>query len=38
MKEDCLSCGHSLSTDDNELFCTIKKELVKEDDACEDYN
>ncbi|MGX1266728.1 hypothetical protein RKD55_004672 [Rossellomorea marisflavi] len=38
MRKDCLTCGNSMSTDENELFCNIKEEFVKEDDSCEDYN
>lgn len=38
MKNDCLSCGHSFSTDENRLVCTLKNETVKDDDHCEDHN
>ena len=41
MKEapkDCLSCGQSMVTDDDKLFCVVKEEIVEEDNVCSDYN
>lgn len=35
---DCFSCGHSGVTEDNELFCVVKQEIVEEDGYCKDFN
>lgn len=36
--EDCCNCGHSMVTDYDELWCSIKEEIVQDDGYCEDYN
>lgn len=36
--KDCLSCSKSLITDDDELYCPIKKRIVQEDEYCKEYN
>lgn len=39
MKEDCLSCSHSFSDDENRLHCSLQDyKEVKNDDYCEEYN
>lgn len=40
MKETCLNCSNSFSTDDNELVCVLKEVhvIVQEDEHCEDYS
>lgn len=36
--KDCMSCGHSMVTDEDELFCVIKQEIVPDDGYCDEYN
>lgn len=36
--KDCLSCGHSGVTEDDELWCSLKQKIVNDDDFCEDHN
>lgn len=36
--KDCLSCGQSMVTDNDELYCVVNKKIVKDEDTCEDYN
>lgn len=40
MKETCLNCSHSLSTENNELVCVLQETHVKvqETHVCENYN
>lgn len=38
MEKDCLSCSNSGVTEEDELYCVIKQEIVNEDDVCEEYN
>ena len=33
----CLFCKHSLSTDEDELYCELAEDVVGEEDTCEDY-
>lgn len=35
--KDCLNCANSGVTDEDELWCVIKQEVVQEDGYCEDY-
>lgn len=35
---DCLSCSNSGVTENDELFCVVKQEIVQEDGYCEEYN
>lgn len=34
----CIYCGHSMLTEEDELFCVIKQEIVKDEETCEEYN
>lgn len=36
--KDCLSCGHSFSTEENELHCMLWDVKVNEEDVCEEHN
>lgn len=38
LPKDCMSCSHSMVTDDDKLYCLIKNKIVKDEDNCEDYN
>ena len=34
----CFYCSNSVVTDDDELFCLIKKEIVEDENTCDEYN
>lgn len=36
--QDCFNCGHSMVTDQDELYCAIKSEIVQDDGHCDEYN
>jgi hypothetical protein len=36
--KDCLNCSKSGVTDDDELYCTVKQEVVEENGYCEEHN
>lgn len=36
--KDCLSCSHSFSTEDDELFCVLHKFIVNENECCAEWN
>lgn len=35
---DCLACGHSFSTENDELKCILHDKDVAEDELCENFN
>ena len=36
--QDCLSCGQSMVTDEDNLFCVFHQKEVNDDGYCEEYN
>ena len=38
VEKDCFSCGQSMVTEEDELFCMVHQRIVKDNEACEDYS